>query len=175
MKKLWIVNAVLAATLGLVASSGARAEETPAPGPAKQGTVGPNFVDNDGDGICDRYAARGGQARSGRGHGRGGNGPGDGTGNRGVGPKDGSGNGPGPGTGCDGTGPKGPGRRGGRRQPLAFDGSPATPEEVLRSGHPPGSIARGAGAPGAPLRQVLRARQPRRPGSRRQAASRCAS
>ena len=115
MKKLLIVNAALAAVLALVASNHALADAKPAPGPAKQGTVGPNFVDNDGDGICDRHGTGSGQARRGRGNGRGGNGPGDGSGNQGVGPRDGSGNGPGPGTNCDGTGPKGRGRRGGRR------------------------------------------------------------
>lgn len=72
------------------------------------------FVDEDGDGICDRYQANAG-ARRGR------YGPGGGTGNQGVGPRDGTGYGAPTGAGrgrgvCDGTGPKGPGkRRGGRR------------------------------------------------------------
>jgi hypothetical protein len=76
-----------------------------------------NFVDNDGDGICDNFGTNAGQrqrlgAQNGmRGKGYG---PGDGTGNKGVGPKDGTGFGAGKGTGtCDGTGPKG--YRGGRK------------------------------------------------------------
>jgi hypothetical protein len=70
-------------------------------------SAGPNFVDADGDGICDNRQARGNRKGQRRG-------PGDGTGNRGVGPRDGSGYGAGPGANCDGTGPKGRGRRGGR-------------------------------------------------------------
>jgi hypothetical protein len=115
MRRRLALGLALAAGL-LVASNGqAQTEQAQPPGPAKQATVGPNFVDNDGDGVCDRCAS--GQAnpsRRGRG-GRGGYGPGDGTGNQGVGPQDGSGYGPGPGANCDGTGPKGRGRRAGRR------------------------------------------------------------
>ncbi len=75
-------------------------------------SVGPNFIDANGDGICDNFqtGARGvnGQAK-GKGYGRG---KGDGTH---VGPKDGTGfgarAGAGTGTGvCDGTGPKGRGK-----------------------------------------------------------------
>jgi hypothetical protein len=101
------------------AATGRAQDDPPAadPKPPAQSQVGPNFVDNDGDGICDRYQERG-RTRSGK-SARRGRGPGDGSGNRGVGPRDGSGYGPGsgagPGTGnCDGTGPKGQGRRGGR-------------------------------------------------------------
>jgi hypothetical protein len=69
---------------------------------------GANFVDADGDGICDNFKAKSGvQAKQGKGHG-----PGNGMGNKGAGPKDGTGYGAGKGTGngtgtCDGTGPKG--------------------------------------------------------------------
>jgi len=69
---------------------------------------GANFIDADGDGVCDNFAAK--SAVQGK-HGKG-KGPGNGTGNQGVGPKDGTGYGAGKGTGtgtgtCDGTGPKG--------------------------------------------------------------------
>jgi hypothetical protein len=107
--------------IGLVLFSASLALAQQAQPPASAGTqgqskVGPNFVDADGDGICDLQATRAGQKR-GRGAG-----PGDGTGNRGAGPRDGSGygaqgGGKGTGTGiCDGTGPHGQGRgyRGGR-------------------------------------------------------------
>jgi hypothetical protein len=76
--------------------------------------VGPNFVDQDGDGICDYYQTgtrptngQGGMSRRGRGDG-------SGTGTR-VGPQDGTGFGRGAAAGsgvCDGTGPKGGARRG---------------------------------------------------------------
>ncbi len=75
-----------------------------------------NFIDEDGDGVCDNQGKKVGkknQAKSGKGYG-----PGDGTGNKGIGPKDGSGFGAGKsaGTGSgnnDGTGAKG--NRGGRK------------------------------------------------------------
>jgi hypothetical protein len=104
----------------LFASLAAAQQSTQPNAPANgqtQARVGPNFVDADGDGICDLQQARAGQKR---GHGYG---PGDGTGNRGVGPKDGtgygamSGAGKGAGAGnCTGTGPQGQarGHRGGR-------------------------------------------------------------
>ncbi len=83
--------------------------------PTPATNVGPGFVDEDGDGICDRRSGQDrGQARCGRGQGKGGHGPRDGSGNKGVGPRDGSGYGRGS-ANCDGTGPKGRGRRGGRR------------------------------------------------------------
>jgi hypothetical protein len=73
---------------------------------------GANFVDADGDGVCDNFATKSGvQGKHGKGKG-----PGNGTGNQGVGPKDGTGYGAGTGNGtgtCDGTGPKG--NRGGRK------------------------------------------------------------
>jgi hypothetical protein len=80
---------------------------------------GANFIDADGDGICDNAGTKTGMQNK-RGKGKG---PGDGTGNKGVGPKDGTGygatskgssTGTGTGTGtCDGTGPKG--YRGGKK------------------------------------------------------------
>ncbi len=117
MKGLLFLGAALSAVLLADSPSHAQANQRQTTPPARQSTVGPNYVDNDGDGICDRWTARhNNQVRRGRGPGgRGGYGPGDGTGNQGVGPQDGSGYGPGPGTNCDGTGPKGRGRRGGRR------------------------------------------------------------
>lgn len=111
----------LLSTLGLLllGASIALAQQAPAPGgpPAGQ-QVGPNFVDADGDGICDNYQTRraGGQ-KAGKGRG-----PGNGTGNNGVGPRDGTGYGAGNGTGtctgtCNGTGQGrgGAQHRGGRR------------------------------------------------------------
>jgi hypothetical protein len=86
------------------------AQQTASAGP----TVGPNFVDNDGDGICDYYQT-GTRPANGQGRGnRRGAGNGTGTGTR-VGPQDGTGFGRGPAAGggpCDGTGPKGSARRG---------------------------------------------------------------
>lgn len=116
MRRLLELGVALAAVLFIASNSEAQTNQPQTPTPAKQATVGPNFVDNDGDGICDRYASRhANQARCGQGYGRGRYGRGDGTGNKGVGPQDGSGYGPGPGASCDGTGPKGRGRRAGRR------------------------------------------------------------
>ncbi len=85
----------------VLASAVTAAAQTPAPAPQNpaQTTVGPNFVDANGDGVCDLFQARGGQGagqRAGRRAGKGGFGPGGASGN------------------CDGTGPKGRGRRGGR-------------------------------------------------------------
>lgn len=81
-------------------------------------TYGPNWVDADGDGICDNF----GTANQGRGVGKGyglkdGSGAGvrpqDGTG---FGKRHGAGVGSGTGTGvCDGTGAKGSSRRSGRK------------------------------------------------------------
>jgi hypothetical protein len=108
----------VAALTALAVTAGAQTEPANPTAPEQERTqattraqAGPNYVDNDGDGICDNYQVRQGtRGRRGRGYG-----PGDGTGNQGVGPRDGSGYGPGTGAGtgrCDGTGPKG---RGGRR------------------------------------------------------------
>jgi hypothetical protein len=118
MRRTWEVSAALAiaALIGgsvLAVAEDTQTTQTQATQQATQttqteATVGPRFVDNDGDGICDRCGRNPNQvARRNR--------PGRGSGNGGVGPRDGSGNGPGPGTNCDGTGPKGRGRRGGRR------------------------------------------------------------
>jgi hypothetical protein len=84
--------------------------------PSTTVNAGPNYVDANGDGICDNVAARGGK-KAGRGFG-----PGDGTGNKGAGPKDGTGygatsgagKGTGAGTGTCPYGNAGRGRRGGR-------------------------------------------------------------
>jgi hypothetical protein len=116
MRPLTMIGAGLAAVFVIAGSSPAQADQ-PAPTPAKQATVRPNFVDDDGDGICDRCGSRqAAQARRRGGSGRCGCGPGDGSGNQGVGPRDGSGRGPGAAGGnCDGTGPKGRGRGAGRR------------------------------------------------------------
>lgn len=115
MRRRLVLGLTLAAGLVIASNGEAQTDQAQPPTPAKQATVGPNFVDSDGDGICDRCAS--GQATPsgrGRGNGRGGSGP-RGTGNQGVGPQDGSGYGPGPAANCDGTGPKGRGRRAGRR------------------------------------------------------------
>jgi len=102
----------LALALMVIAAGSAAAQTVP------QGTpgtgIGPNFVDLNGDGICDTYQSG---ARAGKMQGRGGFGPADGSGNKGVGPRDGSGFGAKAGAGvCDGTGPKGSAaRRGGKR------------------------------------------------------------
>ncbi|MBZ0180526.1 MAG: hypothetical protein K8F36_14670 [Melioribacteraceae bacterium] len=80
-----------------------------------------NWVDADGDGICDNFGTENqGQGRKfgrmnkgGNSDGRGGYGDGSG-----IRPQDGTGFGPGNGNGtgvCDGTGPKGNSRRGGRK------------------------------------------------------------
>jgi hypothetical protein len=82
--------------------------------PPARTAIGANFVDANGDGICDLYQSG---TRQGQGQGKGkGYGRGNGTGTH-VGPQDGSGYGApagagtGAGTGiCDGTGPKGKGR-----------------------------------------------------------------
>ena len=102
--------------LGALLVTAAMASAQTAPPPPQQAqvkaSIGANFVDANGDGICDNVqtGARGvnGQAK-GNGYGRG---KGDGTH---VGPKDGTGfgarAGAGTGTGvCDGTGPKGRGK-----------------------------------------------------------------
>lgn len=105
----------LVLTLGLLVASAtfaaAQTTPSPAPTPGAPAAVGPNFVDANGDGICDRFQS--GQ-RLGQGQGQGKR-YGNGTRPR---PQDGTGFGPGPSAGggtCDGTGPKGMGRRGGRR------------------------------------------------------------
>jgi hypothetical protein len=104
--------------LGALLVTAAMASAQTAPPPRQQAqvkaSVGPNFVDANGDGICDNVQSgvRGANGQ-GKAYGRG---KGDGTH---VGPKDGTGfgarAGAGTGTGiCDGTGPKGQGK--GRRR-----------------------------------------------------------
>ena len=105
-------------TLGvlLLGASIAAAQTPPASGPPSGQQVGPNFVDANGDGICDNYQTR--QANGQRAGRR--NGPGNGSGNKGVGPRDGTGYGARSGGGggnctgtCNGTG-QGRQHRGGR-------------------------------------------------------------
>jgi hypothetical protein len=114
MKRVLILGvAALIALVAVDASAQSRQAGPPVAGQA-QTTVGPNFIDNDGDGICDRFQT-GTRPGSGQGiaNGRGnGYGRGKGDGTR-IGPQDGTGFGPGPAAGggtCDGTGPKGKGR-----------------------------------------------------------------
>ncbi len=101
MKRTWI----LALGILVLAASAAFAQAPTTPQPPSGARVGANFVDANGDGICDtfqsgnRQGQGGGQARRGKR----------------LGPQDGSGYGApaGAGTGagvCDGTGPKGKGR-----------------------------------------------------------------
>jgi hypothetical protein len=98
-----IVTAALAAAQGKPAA---------APKAGGQTTAGANFVDANGDGICDNFQ-NGTRGANGQGQGKGcGRGKGNG---RHVGSQDGTGvgapAGAGTGTGiCDGTGPKGKGR-----------------------------------------------------------------
>jgi hypothetical protein len=106
--------------LGALWVTAAMASAQGTPPPVQQAkvkaTAGANFVDANGDGICDNFQS-GARGANGQGQGHAyGRGKGDGTH---VGPKDGTGfgarAGAGTGTGiCDGTGPKGRGR-GGRR------------------------------------------------------------
>ncbi len=98
----------------LVTATMAAAQGRPAAAPKAGGqtAVGANFVDANGDGICDTFQ-NGTRGANGQGQGKGyGRGKGNGTH---VGPQDGTGfgapAGAGTGTGvCDGTGPKGKGR-----------------------------------------------------------------
>ena len=103
MKRTWIL------ALGiLVLSASAAFAQAPTPTQPQSGaTVGANFVDANGDGVCDLFQAGNRQGQGG------------GKAQRGkrLGPQDGSGYGApagagtGTGTGiCDGTGPKGKGR-----------------------------------------------------------------
>ena len=94
-------------------SNSTYAQSTGSPG--SQGVRGTNWVDANGDGICDNYGtANQGSLQNGNGYGKK-----DGTGNP-VRPQDGTGygkkSGNATGTGvCDGTGPKGNTKRGGRK------------------------------------------------------------
>jgi hypothetical protein len=115
MKRLMILT--LGAVVAFAATANAQSNPKAAdPNAPAQAQVGPRFVDNDGDGICDLY--QGGAGTRAGNAARRGNGARDGSGNQGVGPRDGSGYGAGSGNcggTCDGTGPKGQGRRGPRR------------------------------------------------------------
>ena len=111
-----ILNAAVAlalvGALSILATHNAMAQQK-GTSAAKRGA---QFVDQDGDGVCDNFATKGGQ-KMGQAGARKGNGTCDGTGHSGQGPKDGTGygkmNGGGMGTGaCDGTGPKGKQSRG---------------------------------------------------------------
>jgi hypothetical protein len=106
MKRLLIVAAVLGAATVMASGAGAQSATPPT-------TVGPSFVDANGDGVCDNCTGTPrGQGQKVR-KGKGGSGAGNGTGQQGMGPRDGSGSGRGGGGNCNGTGPKGQGR--GRR------------------------------------------------------------
>lgn len=114
-----IINATLALTLivalGFLFNNEAAAQtKTPAPG-----QKGINFVDKDGDGVCDNLGTNAGQKMGNGSRGKG-FGPGSGSGNKGQGPKDGTGFGARAGNGtatgvCDETGPKGSQVRAGRK------------------------------------------------------------
>ena len=94
----------LIVAMGIVAISAAitLAQTPTTPQAPTKTTVGPKFVDANGDGICDYY-----QAGTPQGPGKG---QGQGQG-QGMGRGKGRGKGRGMGTGiCDGTGPKGKGR-----------------------------------------------------------------
>ncbi len=100
--------------IGILAVSAATtfAQSPTTPQPPAGKTVGANFVDANGDGICDNFQSG---TRQGNGMARRGKrlGPQDGSGyGVGSGAMVGSGNGTGV---CDGTGPKGTGRGRGRR------------------------------------------------------------
>ena len=117
MKRTWI----LALGILVLSASAAFAQAPTTPQPPSGATVGANFVDANGDGVCDLF-------QSGNRQGQGG-----GKAQRGkrLGPQDGSGYGApagaGTGTGiCDGTGPKGKGRgpRGGSAEQVLGRDSP---------------------------------------------------
>jgi len=110
MKRALILGlGVLIVTAAIAAAQG---KPVAAPQTSGQATVGANFVDANGDGICDNFqnGTRGANGKGqgicrGRGKGNGTHGgPQDGTG---VGAPAGAGTGAGV---CDGTGPKGKGR-----------------------------------------------------------------
>jgi hypothetical protein len=112
MKRALILG--LGALIVTAAMAAAQGKPAAAPKTGGQATVGANFVDANGDGICDNFqnGTRGANGQGpgkccGRGRGNGMHaGPQDGTG---AGAPAGAGTGRGTGT-CDGTGPKGRGR-----------------------------------------------------------------
>jgi hypothetical protein len=111
MKRALILGLGALLVTAAVASAQGRPAAPPTTGQGTGQAVGANFVDANGDGICDNFQA--GRRGAGQGQGMGyGRGKGNGTH---VGPQDGTGfgkaAGAGTGTGiCDGTGPKGKGR-----------------------------------------------------------------
>lgn len=113
MKRILMLALLITAVTAITAS----AQTAPAGPPTGTPGVGAgaNFVDANGDGICDNFqngTQAGRRAQAGK---RGGYGPGDGTGRQGMGPRDGSGYGPGAQSGnCTGTGPQGNASRGRR-------------------------------------------------------------
>lgn len=124
MKRLMIVGLAAMGAMALASAASVRAadeEPTTLPTAEKPAAVGRDFVDADGDGVCDNCTG----VSRGQGRGQGpkaragneGNGPRDGSGSQ-VGSRDGSGRGQGSRGQCDGTGPKGrrQGRRGGGRR-----------------------------------------------------------
>ncbi len=114
MKRILFTATVLAIAVSIGFAQTTTKEQTKTTAKTQAQTVaksqrGSNFVDADGDGICDNFAGKTGtQGMQGKRMGKGaGNGTCNGTGM-------GSGKGPGTGTGvCDGTGPKG--YRGGQK------------------------------------------------------------
>lgn len=112
MKRLALLTSIL--FLALLFTTNTYAQTTPS-GNGKGLGAKTNWVDADGDGICDNVGTSNqGVNRSGKGYGKK-----DGTGNP-VRPQDGTGfgkkGGNATGTGaCDGTGPKGSANRGGRK------------------------------------------------------------
>jgi hypothetical protein len=89
--------------LGIMATNNVHAQQK-----GTAGTRGAQFIDQDGDGVCDNFGTKTGQ-KMGNSQRAKGYGPADGTGNMGQGPKDGTGYGKAAGNGtgvCDGTGPK---------------------------------------------------------------------
>jgi hypothetical protein len=81
MKRALILSIGLLMVLAVATAASAQTQATPKPQRPAGTTVGPNFVDVNGDGICDNFQSgtRGGRAMK---AGRGGFGPGDGTGNQ---------------------------------------------------------------------------------------------
>ena len=123
MKRVLMVGLALIGTVALASGSAGAADDPPAK--EERATVGQDFIDANGDGVCDNCT--GTSRAKGRGNGqgegqrlqdgRGGRGQRAGSGNQ-VGPRDGSGNRKGPGGACDGSGRRGggQGRRGGGRR-----------------------------------------------------------
>lgn len=117
MKRAFVLGIGLLVVLAVATTASAQTQTTQATQKRAGTAIGPDFIDGDGDGICDNLQVGTRAGKGGQKAGRGGYGPGDGTGNQGMGPKNGTGFGPGGGSGlCDGTGPKGNGARRGPRR-----------------------------------------------------------